>query len=124
MEYKRDFYVCFREAKGNYWWKIFTGKKRSHIFLITACEINSCVKIECSNGGMGVYAYSRSADDMARHELSDGCEVIQYLVEEKDMVTPYPKLLRNCVSVAKDLLGIRAWWIITPDQLFKELLRR
>ena len=62
MKYKRDFFVCFRRANKDYWWQIFTGKKRSHIFLITPCEKNSCVMIDPSEGGTAIYAYPHSAE--------------------------------------------------------------
>ena len=124
MKYKRDFFVCFRRSRKDHWWQIFTGKKRSHIFLITPCEKNSCVMIDPSEGGLGIYAYPHSAIDVAKNSIGNGCEVVQYRVEEEDMTGAYPKLFRTCVTIAKDLLGIRKWWIVTPGQLFNELRRR
>jgi len=31
--------------------------------------------------------------------------------------------LHSCVSHVKRIIGINKWWIITPQQLFKELVR-
>ena len=121
MKYKRDFYVCFREAKGNYWWKIFTGKKRSHIFLITPCNNESCCIIESTSGGTSIHTVDASAFEMAEEARDKGCDVIHYTVEKNDMDKPYFKLFRNCVTTAKDFLGIREFFIITPGQLFNEL---
>jgi len=121
MEYKRDFYVCFREARGNYWWKIFTGKKRSHIFLITPCETNSCVIIEMTSGGAGVHAFAVPAATMAREAIEKGCDVVHRSVDNPKMTNAYPKFFRTCVTLAKDFLGIRKFWIVTPGQLFDYL---
>jgi len=121
MKYKRDFYVCFREAKGNYWWKIFTGKKRSHIFLITPCSNGSCAIIETSSGGTVIHTIDVPALDMANEAFKKGCDVLKYSVEKEDMDKPYFKLFRTCVTSAKDFLGIREFFIITPGQLFNEL---
>ena len=35
-----------------------------------------------------------------------------------------PRGLFTCVTAVKHLLGIRAWWIITPHQLYRYLQRR
>jgi hypothetical protein len=32
-----------------------------------------------------------------------------------------PLVLSNCVGMAKTILGIRAWWVITPHQLYQRL---
>lgn len=124
MEYRREFFVCFRNAMKDAWWQLFTGKKRSHIFLITPCEDNSCVMIDPSEGGTGIYSFPLSAKSMAVHVEMNGCEVVPYIVEHKDMTRSYPKLFRTCVTQAKDFLGIRKWWIWTPGQLFNELKAR
>jgi hypothetical protein len=36
----------------------------------------------------------------------------------------HPRGLLTCVTVIKHLLGIRAWWVITPKQLYGYLQRR
>ena len=121
MAYKRDYYVCFRRAKKIFWWQLFTGFKRSHIFLITACNENSCVMIETSEGGTGIYAYDKPALDVAESCKKNGCEVLCYRALEKNMNRPYPKFFRTCVTTTKDFLGIRKWWVVTPNQLYREL---
>lgn len=55
--------------------------------------------------------------------LDDGYDGVYYASYE---VPDYqrgwrPRGLLTCVSVIKHLLGVRAWWIITPHQLYRHL---
>lgn len=120
-KYRRVFFVCFRRTNRWRWWHLFAGNKRQHIFLITSCINNNCVMIDMSEGGCGIYAFDEPAETIARNVVERGEEVIRYLVEEESMQAPRIKFFRTCVGMAKDFLGINKWWIITPQQLYKEL---
>ena len=123
MKYSRVFYVCFRRSAKPRPWHIFTGNKRQHIFLITSCTNTTSVMIDTSVGGSTVRCFNRSAADISEEYLRNGYEVLQRHVSQEQLERPYFKLFRTCVSVSKDFLGIRKWWIVTPDQLYKEVQR-
>ncbi len=59
-------------------------------------------------------------------ELHDGYEGVYHTAYG---VPDYPRGWRppgllTCVSVIKHLLGVRAWWIITPHQLYRHLAKQ
>lgn len=118
-KYARIYYVCFRPAKRVAWWRLFTDE---HIFLITACTKDSCVIIEPSNGGLGIWGHNIPARELAIKIAPDCNTIIKTLVTEREMVRPQLKLGRSCVDIAKELLGVDKWWIFTPQQLKEELL--
>lgn len=121
--YERVFYVCFRRCDQWRWWQILTGKKRQHIFLITSCNKQSCIIIEPSEGGTGLYYIDTTADEVAKEYRDGGADVVRYVAKQKDMERPSNKILRSCVSVVKDFLGIYEFWILTPDQLYKKITK-
>lgn len=116
MKYRRIFYVCFRKSRRWRWWHIFTGSDLQHVFLITSCKYNNCVMIDSAVGGTGIWTFSRPAKQVAKQWLH-----VRYLVTDRGMDEPLIIFGRTCVDIVKDFLGIKKWWIITPEQLYREV---
>jgi hypothetical protein len=77
--------------------------------------------INSSEGGMGLYHYPVPALDLAEDVKKLGAEVVLYWAREENLKSPYVKGFMTCVTVAKDFLGIKKFWVLTPGQLFNEV---
>ena len=118
MAYKKTIYLCFRRVEAFRWWQIFTGKKRQHIFIIFSCNKNNSVIIDVVEGGIALYHHNESARKVANTAKKNGSDVIKCISRGEGFDRQKLKIMRTCVSIAKDILGIRCWWIQTPEQLY------
>jgi hypothetical protein len=76
-----------------------------------------------SEGGIGLYYIDRSEHDVVSEYYKGGVEVLRFKTREDEMKRPNCKIMRTCVDIAKDFLGINNFWVFTPDQLYKEIVR-
>lgn len=61
--------------------------------------------------------------DVAHHFLLSGVTaVLRYSVKKIHLPRYLPRGIMTCVSAIKPLLGISAWWVWTPYQLYNHLL--
>ena len=120
-KYQRTFVVVFRPAEERRWWANFIDKKYGHCFLATYIDDKQCVVIDPSEGGIGFYVHQVPLIRKIWEYRKNGWETIIYTVVGEDMVRPRMKFFRTCVGICKDFLGVDAWWIITPKQLYKEV---
>lgn len=64
--------------------------------------------------------------DAPPHQLVQGCIVQRVVALRRLQRMRVPLILApaTCVEMVKELLGIRAWWMLTPWQLFTYVNRR
>lgn len=127
-------YVVFsRRDEGNYsFWDFFTDKTFRHVQLLVPAyypEIGPMadrhtIKIEPMSWGMDIEVFWEDIDFIAEEYLKSGVTaVVKYYVEKPPKRPGYvPRGVITCVSVLKSFLGIRAWRIWTPWQLFVYML--
>ena len=118
-KYERKFIVCFTQASVKRWWLMFC-KRFSHVHLYTKiggiwCEISATI------GGMYIREIKLSEIELKAKIIFDKGEYIDYTVYAGDIDKPRAKGIKTCVSVTKDLLGIKDKFIITPDQLYRRI---
>lgn len=120
--YERTYYVCFRKADKWSWWHIFTGKKYAHCASFTPLVAGNWLFIDPTSGGIFIIEYLSY-----QHIINDLTRQFQVMLEIKTnydkLYTPRAKGILTCVSVIKNMLGIKKWWIVTPKQLMKELYK-
>lgn len=122
MKYRRKFYVVFKNINKPKWWNWFLHKKFNHCFLLCAGPVeNTSIMINPTTGGIGMYYYSKNANDMALEATQAGYIVAEYMARDVELINPRFKFFRTCVGICKDFLGINKWWIITPKQLCEEV---
>lgn len=102
----------------------FMNKKMTHCFAVCCYETN--------HGFMGVYIetnmYSTVVQVIDRKTLYGFCgkypsidiDNPARMVKIQDKAT-FP--MNTCVGSVKKMLGIKAWWVQTPYQLYKYLLK-
>ena len=81
------------------------------------------IGVDTGFGAPKVQVLVESRHDLARaYRRSGRYQVIE--VEFERRARPNGLGVRSCVSLVKNLLCIRAWWVQTPYQLYRYLERR
>lgn len=125
-------YVVFVGADHRRAWRIATRRGWRHCLVILprvgvsetlvggrgAIVLNPIVSHLC------VHASERSPLALAHEALNEGATcVVRCRVDRSPAGEYVPRGLLTCVSVIKAVLGVRAWWVVTPEQLARVLLR-
>ncbi len=118
-----EYYIVFTSSKHNNWMVRWQSKPFQHVYAVKK-----------SPGGH----FWIKVDAAASHTNIDLLPVSEYphvrmLTDEYDVILPVKAVIEardrwtlcvfNCVEVVKSLLGIRAFWVFTPRQLYKYILK-
>jgi len=109
-------YVAFVGERGRNPWDIFTGKGFRHCYAFRWDGWNWIVVDSISSGTEVCILPFGNEVDLPAKIVEDGQKVV-YVVKQKHNKFIFRGIL-TCVSSVKHLLGIRAWWVVTPKQLF------
>lgn len=117
---KTKLYLVYEEKKEGLWWQKYLKKGYKHVFAVHFDGL-FWIKMDFT---IGYTDYSVLPFDYR--------DTIKHVLEGRDMTYQYVEAWRKpryrvrllfapwtCVELMKSLLGIRAWWVITPYQLFK-----
>lgn len=116
---KQQIYLIY-EDRESHWWSHFFKKGYKHVFALRFDGF-FWIKMDFLMGwtDFGVVPYH---DCATIKDITNGRNVIVQYVEAWRKPRYRVRLLFapwTCVEAMKSLLGIRAWWVITPYQLFK-----
>lgn len=116
------------------YWVVFTGSNKKHILLD---RLDKCFRhvllvkksqgktmwliIDPRGGNILLESVPVSITPTVRDMYPDA--VIIKTKSKTQRQIPYKIWHINCVEIAKRVLGIKKWWIITPFQLYKHLKR-
>ena len=116
--------VCFEDTKNIGTWKLFTWNrpKFGHVYAVQYDpNTDVWIKLECASERMKVDVFrGEDADPMIAH-IQDNCICLE--VEPIPAATQLPRWL-YCVSLVKHFVGIKDPFILTPYQLYCELIRK
>jgi len=125
-------YVVFQGAEHRRWWRIYTRRGWRHCYLILpdhrpgaslfakpgSVVINpwvSCIRWDC---------LETSPQELCEDVLAEGATcAIALPVDQKFSGRYVPRGLLTCVSLIKAVIGCDAWYVWTPEQLAKWMLR-
>jgi hypothetical protein len=119
---KIDYYLAFGHSEIPHFWDVFTEDNFRHCCAfkfdgfnwLLVDPLGQCLDIN-------VMPYS-SEDDVPQIFKDAGWTIIRY------KKTIQPKFIfrgvMTCVTVCKQLLGIKACWVVTPKQLHNYIKRR
>ena len=99
-----------------------SGRPTSHCFAFRPVSHDLWLLVEHSVMGLDV----RELPDAAGAALIELCQTKGRLLlvpSTRRSIRWVPPQI-TCVSVVKDLVGLRAWWVITPRQLHCALLKK
>ncbi len=67
-------------------------------------------------------AVARQDFDLPKFYREQGYTVLEWRSERKPSYCPW--MMANCIGSAKKMLGINAWRIVTPYQLYRYMRKR
>jgi hypothetical protein len=120
---KKEYYIVFTKSTHNSWMVKMLKPPFQHVYLI-----------QKSQGG----AFWIIVDPKASHTEMNLLPVSEYphvrlLCESNDVILPVKTIIKpddrwtfciiNCVEIVKSFLGIRAFWVWTPKQLYNYILK-
>jgi len=115
--------ICFCESKNIGMWQYFTKSRNgfSHVYAVSYdCELDIWRKIEFTTSGFNFETLrGEKATQLVLTMFSHKCIEI-----ETDVKPIYMPRLMYCVSFIKHLCNIHKFWLLTPYQLYCELLKR
>ena len=105
-------------------WKYFTKHREgfSHVYAVSYDpELSLWKKLEFTTTGFNyeVLTGKKATQLVLQMHITNKC--IEYEVQDDPIYIPR---LMYCVSFIKHLLGIKKFWLLTPYQLYCELLKR
>ncbi len=117
-------YIVFDVVHGvKPWWLPFVHERFQHVLLCKEA-LEGSVVVNPMSHVLSVRHYPNSIVNIVGQEIdAKPTAVLQYAVHYGAHYKPAPLEIITCVTTAKRILGIRNRWIVTPYQLYKELLR-
>jgi len=116
--------ICFTKTKNTAFYRFWTWTRKefSHVFAVRYYpEYNQWFVMDFNDQG---FRYKIYKDDSATHLIAfliKRCICVDYTPKSSKSYTP---LWLYCTTFIKHLVNIRKFWIVTPYQLYCELLKQ
>ena len=123
--------VVFESADYNRPWRLFTRRGWRHVWVLVPVQYPRvglmsttwAMKFEPTTWGVDVDLLYEHPENLARMAVKQGASAVVAV----NVVTPPDRLyalrgLLNCVVFVKAVLGVRAWWVVSPLALFRYLV--
>ncbi len=114
--------ICFCESKNIGMWRHFTKHREgfSHVFALRFdTKHDIWTKYEFSTHGFKFDNYKDDDADLLWANMMNYWTCLEVEVKEQPVYMPR---LMYCVSFIKHIVGINKFWVLTPYQLYCELL--
>ena len=118
LKHKFDCLLCFKYENNPTW----LGKIFGHCCIYRNIGKGMSIKIDPTFDGTMIIPYKLEIQDyLPALQLEYNGYVLDIDVGKwKTNIL----LFGSCVGIIKNMLGIRAWWVITPKQLERYIIRR
>ena len=125
-------YVVFSGADHSIWWRLFTRRGFRHVQMIIPASQNTsllsrdgrCILVNAMSFGVSIAIVDKSASEIVADCKQAGVtQVLAYPVKKYFKREFVPRGVLTCVSLLKAVMEINAWWVITPEQLARWLLK-
>ena len=116
--------ICFKKANNIGTWRLFTAHRPDfgHVFAVRYDpELDLWIRFECASQRFNFELLSEEAADYLVYDMVENCLCVE--VEAVDNSIYAPRWL-YCVSFVKHIIGIRKPWVLTPYQLYCELIKK
>ena len=115
--------VCFQKSPNIGIWRLFTLFRQDygHVFAASyIIELDAWLRVEFASQRMRIELLVGEKSDELFYELMNSTVCVE--ITAKDNPIQLPRL-NYCTSFIKHLLGIKKFWILTPYQLYCELIK-
>ena len=116
--------ICFKSANNIGPWKLFTSHRPDfgHVFAVRyEPELDLWMKFECASQKFNFEFLTKEEADYLAYDMLENCICVE--TEAMDASIYAPRWL-YCVSFVKHIIGVRKPWVMTPYQLYCELIKR
>lgn len=105
---------------GNHWMAPVLKKGFKHVFAVIDDGLGFYIMVDGRDGVPAVEVVTGTDRDLKAFYEAKGYTVVE--VPEGNP-TRWPFVLSNCVGMAKTVLGVRAFGVLTPRQLYRRLTK-
>lgn len=125
-------YAIFSGADHGIFWRMFTPRGMRHVQVLVPADSGRAlfagngrsILVNAMSWAFTLEVLDASAREAAMHGLERGATlVLEWPVDLQFSREYVPRGLLTCVSVAKAVMGISAWFVITPAHLARWMLR-
>lgn len=125
-------YTVFKNSSASGFWRCLSPDGFEHCFMLIPVYFPAqsllaqryVIKLEVSLGRLDVDIWWNTPEDAIRHVQNNGAHSILRLTTEPSYDRRLPiRGLISCVSVIKAVYGLENWRIITPYQLYENMLQ-
>lgn len=125
-------WVVFQGSDHRRFWRIFTRRGWRHCFVILPvyypepglAAIKYAQVFEPKMNYLASDVIFKAPRDLVQEALDNGATaVIKYSVDTINLPFYIPRGVISCVSIIKCLLGIQAYFVVTPKQFARWLIR-
>lgn len=119
-----DWIVCFRSSPNFGLWKLFTiGRQEyGHVFAVRYDpELDLWIRVECASQRFKFDVCCGDDATLLVQEMMECTACVEIKVEDNPI--QMPRWL-YCVSFVKHVIGVRSPLILTPYQLYCELIKK
>lgn len=107
------------------WWRWFTRPGYRHVCAWCAAGDGGALFLDPLAGRLTVEFFPMPVERVTRHFIDAGVWTLAYAAPAPNIAArPTLRPLVTCTEIVKSALGLRAWHVITPHQLARELRRR
>lgn len=125
----RTFYVVFAHSMFNRIWAPFCPKPFRHCWVFWANYLGTpglmtpriTLKTESLSNMVDIDVWHEDPEVVAQAFLPSTTDILKITLPFKSCVGVCPRGIITCVSMAKAVMNIKAWWILTPRQLHSHL---
>ncbi len=97
-------------------------KHRWHCF-IAILDNGFWLTVDGRKGTPAAHVVATESFDLAEFYRDHGYAVIEAPLPQGGSINLMPFMPATCVAMCKRLLGVHAWWVQTPSQLYRHLRR-
>ncbi len=129
----RTFYVIFQDSPYKRPWHLFTHGRYKHCWLITPTfegppgllTPQKTVRINALSNYVDVDYWDAHPHEVVKDFLKEEnvVDIVKICLPLRKSVSYNLRGVINCITIPKAFMGINAWWIFTPQQLRRYLLK-
>lgn len=127
MHSAKKYYVCFvgKEKNEHHWWHHITGEEFSHCFLFFQLNDTSTLVIDPRADAIVPNQWDLTIKDSVEFIKLKylQAKILSFEVEYPERALRNWRGIYSCVTILKGILNLRKFWIVTPKQLYAELIQ-
>lgn len=112
--------VIVFHGEGSGFWPAFLGRDGFRHCFVVVPSGDYWILLDGTAGSPRLEVIGGTVDDIAAYYAREKFTILEYQVRTRRLLW-WPWMLMNCVGATKAILGIQAWWVWTPWQLYRHL---